>query len=206
MKEKQKMKIVFASNNPGKTLELQTLLQEFNLEIIPQTSLGVTEVAETGLTFVENAILKARNASHQTGLPAIADDSGLEVKALQGAPGIYSARYAGENANAKDNINKLLIELENIPDNQRQANFYCVLVFLTHPNDPTPIICEGSWDGFITKQPSGEMGFGYDPVFFDPQENASAAQLPLAKKNVISHRGKALRCLIERLRNSSSLR
>lgn len=193
------MKIVFASGNAGKLKELQTALEPFDITILPQASLGVTDIAETGLTFVENAILKARHASQQTGLPAIADDSGLEVDALQGAPGIYSARYAGDKANAKDNINKLLQALVSVPEQQRQANFYCVLVFLAHANDPTPLICEGIWRGVITKQPSGENGFGYDPVFFDPRENCCAAELPLAKKNTISHRGQALQQLINKL-------
>jgi XTP/dITP diphosphohydrolase len=195
------MKIVFASNNTGKILEIQTQLKVLNLEIIPQVALGISEIAETGLTFVENAILKARHASIKSGLPAIADDSGLEVDVLQGAPGIYSARYAHEKATALENIQKLLFELEKYSNEKRQANFYCVLVFLAHPDDPTPLICEGSWQGVITKQPLGGNGFGYDPVFFDPEENCSAAQLSLAKKNLISHRGKALRFLIEKLKN-----
>lgn len=193
------MKIVFASNNAGKIRELQSILKPLALEIIPQTILGVTEVEETGLTFVENALLKARHAAQHTGLPAIADDSGLEVNALNHAPGIYSARYAGKNASSQDNIKKLLNELHNVPDNKRQARFYCCLVYLSQVDDPTPIICEGTWSGLILKQPAGSDGFGYDPVFFDSNENCSAAELPLAKKNLLSHRGKALKCLIEKL-------
>ena len=199
------MKIVFASNNSGKIQELQSLLQPWNIELIPQNALNVTEIEETGLTFLENALLKARHASQQTGLPAIADDSGLEVAALQGAPGIYSARYAGQSSNALNNINKLLKTLENYPDEKRTAQFYCVLVFLRHANDPTPFIGEGSWEGIITREPLGEKGFGYDPIFFDPHEKQSAAQLSSAKKNQISHRAKALKCLIEKLKKSSIL-
>jgi XTP/dITP diphosphohydrolase len=197
------MKIVFASNNAGKIRELQTPLQELNWEIIPQETLNVPEIPETGLTFVENAILKARHASLQTGLPAIADDSGLEVNVLKGAPGIYSARYAGEKASSKDNIKKLLDELKDYPDEQRHANFYCILVFLSHANDPAPLICEGSWPGVIAHTPVGENGFGYDPIFFDPNENAYAAELSLTKKNQISHRGQALRTLIEKLKKAT---
>ena len=199
------MKIVFASNNLGKIQELQLLLQPWHIQLIPQSALNVTEIEETGLTFVENALLKARHASQQTGLPAIADDSGLEVAVLKGAPGIYSARYAGEPANAQNNINKLLKTLEHYPDEKRMAHFYCVLVFLSHSEDPTPLIGDGFWKGIITQKPLGENGFGYDPIFFDPEENQSAAQLSLARKNQISHRAQALRSLIDKLQNSSIL-
>lgn len=194
------MKVVFASHNAGKIKELKMVLQEINLDMIPQGLLGIPEIAETGITFVENAILKARHASLHSGMPAIADDSGLEVDILNGAPGIYSARYAGEKSTAQDNIKKLLHELKPYSGDERRANFYCVLVFLLHPNDPTPIICEGSWSGVIANTPIGENGFGYDPIFFDKHENLSAAQLPLIKKNRMSHRGHALRLLIEKLR------
>lgn len=193
------MKIIFASNNSGKILELQTRLSQFKLHIAPQGELGVNEIPETGLSFVENAIIKARHACSQTGLPAIADDSGLEVDTLNGAPGLYSARYAGKNAKAEDNIKKLLAELASVAKNKRQARFYCVLVYLAHAEDPTPLICEGVWNGTILSEPLGNNGFGYDPIFFDPIEQFSAAQLPLDKKNQISHRGKALRLLMERL-------
>lgn len=192
------MKIVFASNNSGKILELQSLLSSFNIQIIPQASLNVSEIEETGTTFVENAILKARHAAEQTGLPAIADDSGLEVAALSGAPGVYSARFAGINANSENNIKKLLHEMSSYPEH-RQARFYCVLVFFAHAKDATPLICEGEWPGLILSEPRGDLGFGYDPIFYDPIENASAAQLPIDKKNQISHRGKALKKLIEKL-------
>lgn len=193
------MKIVFASHNAGKIHELQALLNEFNLNVIPQNELNVSEVPETGLTFVENALIKARHACQVTGLPAMADDSGLEVDALHGKPGIYSARYAGEKANATDNIQKLLQELTNVPADRRQARFHCVLVYLNHAEDPTPLICHGVWQGMILDTPTGSKGFGYDPVFFDPEQKSSAAELPLEIKNRISHRGKALRMLMEKL-------
>jgi len=200
------MKIVFASNNRGKIAELQAMGNEFNWKIIPQADLGVNDIAETGLTFVENAILKARHACTATGLPAIADDSGLEVDSLQGAPGIYSARYAGEKATAKENIEKLLTSLQTIPDPLRQANFHCSLVFLRHTKDPTPLICEGKWYGSILTQPRGEHGFGYDPIFYDPRYQCSAAELPLNIKNQISHRGQALAILAKKLTEKPNLR
>jgi len=193
------MKIVFASNNSGKIHEIQTLLKPFDIEIIPQAELDVGEVPETGLTFVENAIIKARHACRETGLPAIADDSGLEVDALQGRPGIYSARFAGIKANSQDNIKKLLTELKSVVKDQRQARFHCALVFLLHAEDPTPLICEGTWNGVILEEPAGCQGFGYDPVFLDPNEQCSAAELALSKKNQISHRGQALKLLMKKL-------
>lgn len=193
------MKILFASNNAGKIRELQALLTEFNFNIVPQNELGVTDITETGLTFVENALLKARHACQITGLPAIADDSGLEVVALQGAPGIYSARYAGENATSQDNIKKLLHNLRSVPQEKRIARFHCMLVYLAHANDPTPLICHGTWEGFILNEPRGTNGFGYDPVFFDTKHNCSAAELPMDVKNKISHRGHALRSLLQQL-------
>jgi XTP/dITP diphosphohydrolase len=193
------MKIVFASHNAGKIREITALLTPLNIQIISSAELGITDIAETGLTFVENALIKARHASQHCGLPAIADDSGLEVQALQGGPGIYSARYAGEKASAKDCINKLLSEMQAIPDNKRQANFHCTLVYLNHAADPVPLICEGDWHGVILKQPQGDDGFGYDPIFFDPKEQCSAAELPLDKKNRLSHRGQALRMLVTQL-------
>lgn len=195
------MKVVFASNNPGKVLELQALFNEahLNWDVIPQSKFNVSDIAETGLTFVENALLKARHASRHTGLPAIADDSGLEVIALKGAPGIYSARYAGNNATANDNMAKLLDKLHSIPKENRQAAFQCALVYLRHPEDPTPIICQGTWHGFILDNPRGQDGFGYDPLFFDPKENCTAAELSLDIKNKISHRGKAFHALLEKI-------
>lgn len=193
------MKVVFASHNEGKIGELQSLLHGLDLVVIPQKDLGVEEIEETGLTFIENALLKARHACQVTGLPAIADDSGLEVFALKNAPGIYSARFAGKQATAKENIQKLLVDLQNIAPDQRQARFYCCLVYLAHANDPTPLICDGTWPGLILPRPQGENGFGYDPVFFDPHEGCSAAELPASKKNFLSHRGKALKCLLKKL-------
>ncbi len=193
------MKIVFASNNSGKIHEMQDLTKDLAIEIIPQASLNVEDIEETGLTFVENALLKARHAAKKTGLPAIADDSGLIVQALNGRPGIYSARYAGLKAEAKKNIEKLLLELRDIPFAQRGAAYHCTLVYLAHPDDPTPLICTGTWSGEILTTPTGEQGFGYDPVFFDRQHNCSAAELSLLVKNRISHRGLALQSLLEKL-------
>lgn len=193
------MKIVLASNNAGKIHELTHLLAPFNLEVIPQAVLGVTDIEETGLSFIENALLKARHAARITGFPVIADDSGLAVAALQGQPGIYSARYAGTHAKATDNIEKLLSAMETVPDNERHACFHCVLVFLANAEDPTPIVCEGKWHGMILREPKGNNGFGYDPVFFDPHEKQTAAELSQAIKNSVSHRGKALQKLIKHL-------
>jgi len=193
------MKIVFASHNAGKIRELQRCLDEFHIEIIPQAALGVPEVDETASTFIENALLKARNACALTQLPAIADDSGLEVFALQGKPGIHSARYAGPHADSKSNISKLLTDLEKVPDEKRAARFYCTLVYLSHPKDPTPLICQCTWDGSILRNIQGNDGFGYDPVFYIPNEKCTAAELSLDKKNQLSHRGQALRLLIEKL-------
>jgi XTP/dITP diphosphohydrolase len=193
------MKMVFASSNTGKIRELNALLQSHHIEVVPQNALNVTDAEETGLTFVENALIKARHASAITGLPALADDSGLEVNALKGAPGIFSARYAGKNATSQDNIKKLLTELKNVAPENRGAAFHCTLVYLSHPEDPTPLICQGTWRGIILSAPTGDQGFGYDPVFFDENSQCSAAQLDLAIKNQISHRGQALRLLMEKL-------
>lgn len=193
------MKIVLASNNAGKVKEFNALFASRNLEIVPQSAFQVDEVEETGLTFVENAILKARHAAKVTGLPSLADDSGLVVPALNGAPGIYSARYAGKSANAKDNIQKLLQAMQTLSEVERAAHFHCTLVFMSHAEDPNPLICEGDWFGQIVHQPQGVDGFGYDPVFFVPTENQTAAELPLALKNKISHRGQALERLLKRL-------
>jgi XTP/dITP diphosphohydrolase len=193
------MKIVFASNNLSKARELFALLENINLELISQSAFLVDEIEETGLTFVENALLKARHASAITGLPAIADDSGLIVTALNGAPGIYSARYAGKKTDARKNIEKLLTDLQDVPEPERDAAFHCTLVYLAHPLDPTPLICEGTWKGFILKHATGEQGFGYDPVFYDSYQKCSAAELPLDVKNRISHRGQALQLLLKKL-------
>ncbi|TCT21944.1 XTP/dITP diphosphatase [Thiobaca trueperi] len=187
--------IVLASNNAGKVREIGQLLTEARIRIVPQGEYGVPEVEETGLTFVENAILKARHAARHSGLAAIADDSGLEVDALRGAPGIYSARYAGAGASDQENLLKLLRELEGVPENQRTARFQCLLVYLRHADDPTPLICQGTWEGRILTSPRGTNGFGYDPVFFVPTEGCSAAELDPETKNRLSHRGQALRRL-----------
>jgi XTP/dITP diphosphohydrolase len=189
--------IVLATGNQGKLREFAQLLAPLSINVVTQAEMGVTEVAETGLSFVENAIIKARNACAQTGLPAIADDSGLEVDALLGAPGIYSSRYAGENASDADNIDALLTALQDVPDTERQARFQCVLVFMRHADDPTPLICQGTWHGQILTTPAGEGGFGYDPVFFVAETDCSAAELSAQQKHAVSHRGQAMRRFIE---------
>ena len=195
-------KVVLATGNPGKVRELADLLAAFGLDIVAQTELGVESAEETGLTFIENAILKARHAAQLTGLPALADDSGLAVNALSGAPGIYSARYAGEEASDQQNLEKLLQALENTPNGQRQAQFHCVLVYLRHASDPTPLVFHGSWDGEITRTAAGNGGFGYDPVFYVPALGKTAAELTKAEKGKVSHRGKALTLLLEAMRNA----
>lgn len=193
-------KIVLASGNKGKVREINQILADLDFEVIPQTEFDVPEVEETGLTFVENAILKARNAAQHTGLPAIADDSGLEVDALKGAPGIYSARYAGKGANDEQNLTKLLNTLEGVRGTERSARFQCLIVYMEHELDPTPVICQGTWEGRITEAPEGENGFGYDPVFFVPTHDCTAAQLSAEEKNRLSHRGQALQLLLQALR------
>ncbi len=193
-------KVVLASGNKGKVREINQILAGLDLEVVPQTEFAVPEIEETGLTFVENAILKARNAAQHTGLPAIADDSGLEVDTLKGAPGIYSARYAGNDATDEQNLTKLLNTLEGVPEAARTARFQCLMVFMEHELDPTPIICQGTWEGRITETPEGENGFGYDPVFFVPTHGCTAAQLSAEEKNRLSHRGQALQRLVQALR------
>ncbi|CAM3855416.1 RdgB/HAM1 family non-canonical purine NTP pyrophosphatase [Rheinheimera salexigens] len=193
-------KIVLATSNKGKVAELSKMLAGRNIEIIPQTDLGVSDAEETGLTFVENAIIKARHAALSSGLPAIADDSGLAVDALGGAPGIYSARYAGEGATDKLNIDRLLANMQSVPVAQRSAQFHCVLVYMRHAEDPTPLICHGIWRGEIATSAQGEHGFGYDPVFWLSNENCSAAQLKPEQKQQLSHRGQALKTLLQLLR------
>ena len=193
-------RIVLASGNTAKIKEIQAILDDY--VIVPQSEFHVPEAEEIGLTFVENAILKARNAASFSGLAAIADDSGIEVDALAGQPGVFSARYAGLGASDQQNLDKLLVELENIPTEQRSARFRCVIVFLRHSNDPCPIIAEGTWEGVILDKAKGQNGFGYDPIFFVPEESCSSAELSPDIKNRLSHRGKAL-CLFKSLLNKS---
>lgn len=197
-------KIVLATGNQGKVREMADLLVDFGFDVVAQTELNVPEAEETGTTFIENAIIKARHAAKITGLPAIADDSGLEVDYLQGAPGIYSARYAGENASDQQNLEKLLAAMEGVPDEQRTARFHCVLVFMRHENDPTPLVCHGTWQGRILHQAHGCNGFGYDPIFFVPEDNCASAELLPARKKQLSHRGKALKMLFKTLSEQNS--
>lgn len=196
--------IVLASNNPGKVREIGQMLADLDLQVLPQSAFNIDEVEETGLSFVENAILKARHAAAESGLPAIADDSGLEVDALNGAPGIYSARYAGAGATDMQNLQKLLAELEKVPQEQRTARFQCLLVYMRHAQDPTPLVCQGTWEGRITFEPKGESGFGYDPVFFVPSHNCTSAELAPEVKNALSHRGQALRQLVVALGHANT--
>ncbi|MEC5321058.1 RdgB/HAM1 family non-canonical purine NTP pyrophosphatase [Brenneria populi subsp. brevivirga] len=195
-------KVVLATGNPGKVRELAGLLADFGLDIVAQTELGVDSAEETGLTFIENALLKARHAAQITGLPAIADDSGLAVDALGGAPGIYSARYAGLDASDRQNLDKLLLALQDVPDERRGASFHCVLVYLRHAADPTPLVFHGRWDGVLARQPAGDGGFGYDPIFIVPELGKTAAELTREEKHARSHRGQALRLLLDALRNA----
>ena len=195
--------IVLASSNPGKVREINQLLATLDLHVQPQSEFGVVDAEETGLTFVENAILKARNAAQHTGLPAIADDSGIEVDALNGAPGIYSARFAGDNASDQANLEKLLADLDGVPEIQRSARFQCLMVYMQHASDPTPLICQGTWEGRILPVARGDNGFGYDPVFYVPTHDCSSAELPADIKNALSHRGQALRQLLAALKQYS---
>ena len=192
--------LVLASGNPGKLRELSVILDDLGYQLHAQSEYGVSEVAETGTTFVENAIIKARHAASLTGLPALADDSGIEVDALDGAPGVYSARFSGPAANDAAN-NALLVErLQAVPVAERGARYRAVIVFMRHAGDPSPLICEGSWEGMIQLQPAGEGGFGYDPYFFLPELGCTSAELSAAEKNRISHRGMALVELKQKLR------
>ncbi|AWB67212.1 non-canonical purine NTP pyrophosphatase [Saccharobesus litoralis] len=194
-------KIVLATGNQGKVKELSAMLEPLSIDVVAQSEFNVSSVAETGTTFVENAIIKARHAAAATGLPAIADDSGIEVDYLKGAPGIYSARYSGDNATDEKNNQKLLAELQGVQPEQRTARFQCVLVFMRHKDDPTPIICQGSWQGRITEQRSGSNGFGYDPLFWLDSHHCTSADLSKAEKNKISHRGQALTQLLDKLQS-----
>ncbi|MEY3667637.1 MAG: hypothetical protein RL572_1177 [Pseudomonadota bacterium] len=190
-------RIVLATSNAGKLREFQQMLGSAELEFLTQRSLGVSDADETGLSFVENAILKARHAAAATGLPALADDSGLEVDALRGAPGIYSARYAGPGATDAQNNAKLLAALQDVPEAQRSARFVCCIAFMRHATDPLPFVCHGTWAGRILFTPAGDKGFGYDPLFFVPTHACASAQLEPAIKNALSHRGQALRQLLQ---------
>ena len=192
-------KIVIATGNAGKLREFQQLLSTCGFDVVPQSDFDVSNADETGLTFVENAIIKARHACAHTGLPAIADDSGIEVDALNGRPGIYSARYSGEGATDASNNKKLLQELNDVPTEKRAARYHAVLAFMRHAEDPTPILCHGTWEGIILTKLQGDGGFGYDPLFFVPTHNCAAAELDKAKKNRISHRGKAMQQLLREL-------
>ncbi len=188
-------KIVLASNNAGKIAEIQAILAHY--PIIPQVRFGIGEIEETGSTFIENAIIKARHAADGSGLPALADDSGLVVDALDGAPGVISARYAGIGSNDQQNLDKLLQALAGIPEHQRSARFICVIVLMRHAKDPFPLIAQGVWEGRILEQARGGNGFGYDPVFWVPEFQCASAELSPERKNSVSHRGQALRQLAE---------
>lgn len=191
--------VVLASANAGKLREINQLLIDVDIRAVPQSQFQIPAVEETGLSFVENAILKARHAARHAKLPAIADDSGIEVDALRGEPGIYSARYAGIGASDAQNLEKLLRELQSVPEQQRSARFQCAMVYLRHEHDPTPIIAQGTWEGRILTDARGTNGFGYDPVFFVPTHACSSAELAPEIKNELSHRGQALRALIAAL-------
>jgi len=197
-------RIVLASNNAGKVREIGQLLSAQDIEVLPQSEFGIPEADETGLTFVENAILKARHAAHLASLPAVADDSGIEVDALNGAPGIYSARFAGIGASDNENLQKLLEELKDVPEAERTARFQCLMVYMRHDNDPTPIICQGTWEGRILIEPRGSAGFGYDPVFYVPTHDCASAELSPEEKNRLSHRGQAIRQLVAALKQAAN--
>lgn len=191
--------LVLASSNKGKIAEIQAMLKHQNIEIVSQSHFDVPDAEETGTTFIENAIIKARQATKISGLPAIADDSGLEVDALNGAPGVYSARYAGLPSNDKKNTAKLLNALSDVAQEKRTARFHCVMVFMAHANDPSPLISHGVWEGRIAFQENGDNGFGYDPVFFTPEHQCLSAELAPSIKNTISHRAKALNQLMPQI-------
>ncbi len=196
-------KIILASNNPGKIREIQSLLSGHDMEILPQASFVQEEAEETGQTFLENALIKARHAARLSGLPAIADDSGLEVDALGGAPGVFSARYAGAGAGDRENNVKLLTKLTKVEDDLRTARFRCVMVYVRDAEDANPLIAEGTWEGKILREARGGHGFGYDPLFFVPDQGRSSAELPPEVKNRLSHRGQALRVLVSKMADAS---
>lgn len=198
-------KIVLASGNAGKVREINKLFAGSGIEVIPQTELGVPEVPETGTTFVENAIIKARHAAEVTGLPAISDDSGIEVDALNSRPGVYSARYAGKNASDENNNNLMLKELQGIPEAERTARYQCLIVFMRSHTDPVPIITQGSWEGRILEAPQGDGGFGYDPIFHIPTHDCSGGELALDVKNTVSHRAIALNAMLKEFKKHNYL-
>jgi XTP/dITP diphosphohydrolase len=198
--EKARKEVVLATANAGKLKEFQLVLRPLGFEPVTQASLEVKSIEETGLSFIENAILKARHAAKITDRPALADDSGLAVDALDGAPGIYSARYAGSAADDQANLKKLLQDLRDIRADSRTARFHCVLAFMRHARDPVPIICHASWEGRITREPRGANGFGYDPIFYVPTHDCTAAELPTEIKNALSHRGQAIAALVASLK------
>jgi len=198
-------KIVIASGNAGKVREIGQLLQDLALEVLPQSDFNVPDIEETGLTFVENALLKARNASQHTGLPAIADDSGIAVDVLQGRPGIYSARFAGVGASDMDNLEKLIDMVKPFAEEERTARFICSMVYLRHEHDPMPVIAEGVWQGQLVTDPKGEYGFGYDPIFYVSSHQCTSAELSPEIKNTLSHRGQALMQLLVKLKEIYSI-
>jgi XTP/dITP diphosphohydrolase len=200
-----KSRIVLATTNAAKLRELEALLSPWQVEVLAQSAFTSDSVPETGLTFVENAILKARHAAARSGLPAVADDSGIEVDALQGRPGIYSARYAGPGASDADNLQRLLVELAGVQPDKRTARYRCALAYMRFETDPAPIICQASWEGCILTEPRGTGGFGYDPVFRVAGIDLTAAELPAAEKNQLSHRGRALHMLVRELEASGAL-
>lgn len=193
------MKAVIATSNQGKLREFERLFDDIAIEIEPQSTFNVPDAIEDGLSFVENALIKARHASRLTNLPSIADDSGLEVDYLKGAPGIYSSRFAGNDATDEENISKLLLALNGVPFSERIARYQCVIVKMDHPNDPTPIIAQGSWEGSIALEAKGHQGFGYDPIFYIPELKCTSAELTNNVKNKISHRSQAMAVLLEKL-------
>lgn len=192
-------RIVFASGNAGKVREIGQLLEGLSIDVLPQSDFNVPEIEETGCTFVENAILKARNAAHHTGLAVIADDSGIVVDVLQGRPGIVSARFAGVGASDEDNLNKLIEMIKPFPEEQRTARFICSMVYLRHEYDPVPIIAQGVWEGQLITDPKGSNGFGYDPMFYVSSQQCTSAELTPEIKNKLSHRGQALTHLLGKL-------
>ena len=198
-------RIVFASGNAGKVREIGQLLEGLSINILPQSDFNVPEIEETGRTFVENAILKARNAAHYTGLPAIADDSGIAVDVLQGRPGIVSARFAGVGASDEDNLLKLIDMIKPFPEEQRTARFICSMVYLRHEHDPIPMIAQGVWEGLLVTDPKGKNGFGYDPIFYVSSHQCTSAELPPEIKNTLSHRGQALKQLLVKLNEIYSM-